>query len=310
MKKRISIIVLAFLLMGLAGTSLGAEIVRVRYVTYMDAEIYTRAYNYSPKANEAIIFLHGLGGSAQHGDFLHHPENKHMTISFEAPGHGRSESINDMCWDTYVDIVRAVMDDYGIKKAYLVGHSMGADAAMMFAQSHPERVKKIILIDRAYYNMADLEQFNFTRSFMELLEYNPASGLSFEEFYTYLDMAFSNDITNTWDIKKKVLLIAADPSLLQPPPPSPSIAQIVAMIKDNPEMFGLTQEQADSLPDISDEDVQNAIHFIKEKAEEFCAVNHRFDVLHTPHPHAMVMDQSLYSEVRGYVLSYIKHGLK
>ena len=45
------------------------------------------------------------------------------------------------------------LDEKGISKAYLLGHSMGGKTVMIFTERHPERVAKLIVADiapRAY----------------------------------------------------------------------------------------------------------------------------------------------------------------
>jgi pimeloyl-ACP methyl ester carboxylesterase len=41
----------------------------------------------------------------------------------------------------------ALLDHFGLKKAVLVGHSLGAHIAVRFAAVHPERVAKLVLVD-------------------------------------------------------------------------------------------------------------------------------------------------------------------
>lgn len=80
------------------------------------------------------------------------------------------------------------------------------------------------------------------------------------------------------------------------------------MIKSNPELFGLTEEMADALPDITDEDISGLISFLAQKMAAFAGVNHRFDVVETPYSHVMIMDENSRDHVRQYILSYLKNG--
>ena len=47
----------------------------------------------------------------------------------------------------YTEQLQLFMDDLGIEKATLVGHSMGGGAAISFALKYPERVDKLVLVD-------------------------------------------------------------------------------------------------------------------------------------------------------------------
>ena len=248
MRKTVVIFFLFVFMIGLIPANALAQTTDGRYVQFGDTEIYTRVYNYKPKANEAVLFLHGLGGSHAHAEFLFHPDNPYMTITLDLLNHGQSGNSAEISWDILLGSIKAVIDGYGLKKVNLVGHSFGADMAMIFAQAYPKLVKEVVLIDRAYYNFSDLAQYGFTRQLVQLLEYNPMSGLTFYEFNQYLELAYSTDITQTWELKKTVLLVSADPSVYL------TLPGFIAMLKMYPEQFGLTPELVSDLPDISEAD--------------------------------------------------------
>ena len=253
MKKVFTYIVAMMLIFSFAITPCKAEgAVKQKYVDYKGVKIYTESYNYSPKAKEAVIFLHGLGGSYAHGKFLYDQSNPYMTITMDYLDHGNSGHVPTMSWDEHLKSIKAVLDAYGIKKAHLVGHSFGADTAMMFAKKYPERVKDVVLLDRAYYNFKDYEKFNLTENVLTTLEYDPQSGLSHDEFLQYMDMSWNNDITKTWDLNRDVLLLggSAKNFLADPETGFPSLAGIIAMIKQNPSEFGIDPEAAKLLPEI------------------------------------------------------------
>jgi pimeloyl-ACP methyl ester carboxylesterase len=102
-------------------------------------------------AKPAVVFLHGAGCDhtvwqlparwfAWHG---------HAALAVDLPGHGRSEgpplaSIGDMGrW------VGALLDAAGVRQAALVGHSMGAAAALEGSRPMPERVTRMGLVGTA-----------------------------------------------------------------------------------------------------------------------------------------------------------------
>lgn len=317
MKKIISII-LSLVMLVLGGSTLVADAkgndkeknTVENYVSYKGIKLYTKAYNYSSKTKEAIIYLHGLGGNSESGEFLNNKSNPYMTITMDLLNHGKSGKLDAITWDNYLDSIKSVLDYYNIKKAYIVGHSFGADTAMMFQNKYPKISKKIVLLDRAHYNFKDLDRFNMNRRLFEILEYNPSSGLTFEEFSKFMDLSYNNNIEKTYNTKSKTLFIGADPNHYfgDPSTGSPSLSQVVAMIKSNPEAFGLSHEMVKDLKDISEENLKDYSKFILERMDNLSKINKKIKVVKTPYKHTMVTDAETKDKVLNYVIDFINRG--
>lgn len=278
-----------------------------KYCNYKDISLFTEAYNFVSGEDEAIVFLHGLGGNHTDGSFLYNSKNKYMTITIDMPNHGQSGKIQNLSWDVYVDAVKAVIDSYGINKVHFIGHSLGADTAMMYAKKYPEVITDIILLDRAYYNYQDAALYNFTSSLFKAMAYNPDPGFDYNSLCTLIDMSSENDITKTWDIKKDVLLLAANPFWAAPVKGEPSIVDYIAKIKKSPAEFGLLPEQAYSIPDISLKNLNDYMKFLDRKIHEFASKNRQFYAVKTPFEHAMVFNETAKPEILDYALEFINN---
>lgn len=309
MKKIFTCIFTMVLAFGLMTMPCKAEAVtKQKYVEYKGVKIYTEAYNYSPKAKEAVIFLHGLGGNHSHGDFLCDKSNPYMTITLDYLDHGNSGHVPTITWDNHLGSIKAVLDAYGIKKAHIVGHSFGADTAMMFAKKYPEHVEDVVLLDRAYFNFKDYEKFNVTKNLMAALEYDPEAGLSQDEFSQYVNLLWNNDITKTWKLNKDVLLLGGNGKNFggDPSNGTPSLAAIIAMIKENPEEFGFNPEVAATFPDMTEKNALDLVDYLKTKINEFPNVNKRFSSIQTNFAHGdMVRDPIAMEAMRSYVIEYL-----
>ena len=102
-------------------------------------------------AKPLVVFLHGSGCDHTVWQlparwFAWHD---HSVLAADLPGHGRSEgpplaSIADMSkW------VGALLDAAGVKRAAVVGHSMGGAVALEAAASMPERVTRVGVVGTA-----------------------------------------------------------------------------------------------------------------------------------------------------------------
>jgi pimeloyl-ACP methyl ester carboxylesterase len=102
-----------------------------------------------PGTGPAIVCIHGL--TANHvcwrsmADILA-PE--HRLIGYDLRGRGDSDKPpTGYSLDQHGRDLLALLDHFGLKKAVLMGHSLGAHIALKFAVAHPERVSKLVLVD-------------------------------------------------------------------------------------------------------------------------------------------------------------------
>src|SRR5262249_42141062 len=103
-------------------------------------------------AKRTIVFVHGAGldhswWGLQSRYFGYHGCN---VLALDLPGHGRSDGPPLASIDAMAAWVAKILDEKKIRKAALVGHSMGALVALEFAARYPERAERIALIGVAY----------------------------------------------------------------------------------------------------------------------------------------------------------------
>jgi pimeloyl-ACP methyl ester carboxylesterase len=72
---------------------------------------------------------------------------EHQVIAVETQGHGRTADIDRPITPTAMagDVV-ALLDQLGVDRAHVLGHSMGAATTIELAVSHPDRVRSIVPI--------------------------------------------------------------------------------------------------------------------------------------------------------------------
>lgn len=70
-------------------------------------------------------------------------------ISFDARNHGKSFHSPEMTFQAMSDDLRRLMDHLQLDKANIMGHSMGGKTAMHFATQHPERTRRLLIVDIA-----------------------------------------------------------------------------------------------------------------------------------------------------------------
>ena len=102
-----------------------------------------------PKGAPAVLMLHGFGGSLHSWEvWAQALSTSHRVIRFDLPGHGLSEP--DPAGD-YTDarsfqLTLALMDQLGVARASIVGHSIGGRIAWTFAARHPGRTDRLVLV--------------------------------------------------------------------------------------------------------------------------------------------------------------------
>lgn len=111
------------------------------------AYAYTGGKTLDP-ALPAAVFIHGAQQDhscwgLQSRWFAHHG---HTALAPDLPGHGRSGGEPLPSVEAIADWLIALLDAAGIRRALLVGHSMGSLAALDAAARHAGRVSGLVLI--------------------------------------------------------------------------------------------------------------------------------------------------------------------
>lgn len=73
---------------------------------------------------------------------------KHRVITIDLLGHGNTECMGYVhSMEDNADVVHAVLAELRIRKAVLVGHSMGGYVGLAFAELYPDAVKGLVLLN-------------------------------------------------------------------------------------------------------------------------------------------------------------------
>jgi len=117
-----------------------------RYASLDGARIHYVNYG---KGSEALILIHGWTMNAdnwrdQIADFT----RRNRVIAIDLPGHGQSDKPQvTYSMNFFSRAVEAVMRDARVKRAVLVGHSMGTPIARQFYRKYPDKTIGIVIVD-------------------------------------------------------------------------------------------------------------------------------------------------------------------
>lgn len=102
-----------------------------------------------PGRGPALVCVHGLTANhtcwASMADLL---APDHRLIAYDLRGRGESDkpqsgySLEHHCAD-----LLALLDHFGLRKAVIMGHSLGAHIGVRFAARHPARISRLVLVD-------------------------------------------------------------------------------------------------------------------------------------------------------------------
>lgn len=124
----------------------------------------------------AVVFIHFLGGfSYQWRHQIAALKDRYTCIAFDHRGFGFS-TFNGR-WDVPAGAkdLKAQLDALGIRKAHIVGYSMGGPIALVFNAQWPEMVRSLVLIDTFAKNhthsQARIEESEKCLRYMSMREY-------------------------------------------------------------------------------------------------------------------------------------------
>jgi pimeloyl-ACP methyl ester carboxylesterase len=109
------------------------------------------------KGSDAIVLIHGWTMNVDNWrDQTSDLSKQHRVIAIDLPGHGKSDKREvTYSMEYFARSVEAVMRDAKVKRAVLVGHSMGTPIARQFYRKHPEQTLAIVVVDGPLRPFAD-----------------------------------------------------------------------------------------------------------------------------------------------------------
>jgi pimeloyl-ACP methyl ester carboxylesterase len=95
-----------------------------------------------------VVLLHGGAGHAHAwGHLAGRLSDRFTVVALDQRGHGESGPTDRYGSKVLADDVGRLLDALGWPSSSLVGHSMGGQAAYLFAAAHPDRVERLVVID-------------------------------------------------------------------------------------------------------------------------------------------------------------------
>jgi len=102
-----------------------------------------------PRDAPAIVLIHGFGASLQTWDaWAQCLSRRWRVVRVDLPGSGLSppDPAGDYKDARSIQMLVALMDQLGLRRASIVGHSIGGRIAWSFAARHPERMNRLVLV--------------------------------------------------------------------------------------------------------------------------------------------------------------------
>ena len=145
---------------------------------------------------KAILCIHGITANCRCWDVIADTLSpSHRVLAMDLRGRGLSGapstgySMENHCRD-----ISAVLDDLGLERVVLMGHSLGAFISVVFGAKYPERVDSIILVDGG----GKLSENQLVKVFSGIKPSLDRLGKVFPSFETYLDFMKEAPFIKNW----------------------------------------------------------------------------------------------------------------
>ena len=118
---------------------------------------------FGKKSDDALIFVHGWTCDSEFWSENTKAFQGKRVIAVDLPGHGRSDAPKlEYTMNHFADSIDAVMRHAKIKRAVLVGHSMGTPVVRQFYRRYPKKTLGLVVVDgmlRGFPNRELIDQF-------------------------------------------------------------------------------------------------------------------------------------------------------
>jgi len=95
-----------------------------------------------------LIIIHGLYGASDNWmTIAKQLSSRFQVFAIDQRNHGQSPHLPQHDYFSMREDLKIFMDKHNLKKASILGHSMGGKTAIYFAAAYPERVEQLIVVD-------------------------------------------------------------------------------------------------------------------------------------------------------------------
>ena len=114
---------------------------------------------------KCVVLLHGyLESMYVWEDFLPLLTPHYRVITVDIPGHGISEVKGEVhTMEMVAEVLRDMLDELGIERVTMVGHSMGGYVSLAFCAAYPERLDGVVLLSSSPNPDTDVKRENRRR---------------------------------------------------------------------------------------------------------------------------------------------------
>jgi pimeloyl-ACP methyl ester carboxylesterase len=144
-----------------------------------------------------VLCVHGLTANCRCWDVIASALSpQHKVRAMDLRGRGLSDSppsgysVENHCRD-----IVALMDDQGLERPVLMGHSLGAFISLVFAAKYPRRVDRLILVDGG----GKLSEAQMTKVFAGIKPSLDRLGKVFPDFESYLALLKQAPFLQPWN---------------------------------------------------------------------------------------------------------------
>jgi pimeloyl-ACP methyl ester carboxylesterase len=104
------------------------------------------------QSGETVLLLPGLGDNAHiYDDLAPRLIDRYRVVALTRRGFGESDQpTTGYDVDTLTSDVKALLDQLGIDKAHIIGHSVAGNEMTRFAALYPHRVRRLVYLDAAF----------------------------------------------------------------------------------------------------------------------------------------------------------------
>lgn len=174
---------------------------------------------WGPSDGPAVLAVHGVTASHLTWPLIASLLPDAHVIAPDLRGRGRSNELpGPWGMPQHADDLAAVLETLGVSSAIVVGHSMGAFAALVFAHRHPHLVQSLVLVDGGLplATPAGLNDDEATRAILgpaaERLSMTFESREKYREFWKQ-HPAFANDWSGLIEDYLNYDLVGVEPTL-------------------------------------------------------------------------------------------------